>query len=38
VIAIDEEGGDVTRVAYSDGSPSPGNAALGAVDDTALTK
>jgi len=37
VIAIDEEGGDVTRVAYSDGSPYPGNAALGAVDDTVLT-
>src|SRR5262249_52773532 len=34
VIAIDEEGGDVTRVAYADGSPYPGNAALGAVDDT----
>ena len=38
VIAIDEEGGDVTRVAYADGSPYPGNAALGAVDDTALTQ
>ena len=38
VIAIDEEGGDVTRVAYSDGSPYPGNAALGAVDDTSLTR
>jgi beta-N-acetylhexosaminidase len=38
VIAIDEEGGDVTRVAYADGSPVPGNAALGAVDDTALTQ
>ncbi|HEY6310603.1 MAG TPA: glycoside hydrolase family 3 N-terminal domain-containing protein, partial [Streptosporangiaceae bacterium] len=38
VIAIDEEGGDVTRVAYADGSPYPGNAALGAVDDTALTR
>jgi beta-N-acetylhexosaminidase len=38
VIAIDEEGGDVTRVAYSDGSPYPGNAALGAVDDTVLTR
>jgi beta-N-acetylhexosaminidase len=37
VIAIDEEGGDVTRVAYSAGSPYPGNAALGAVDDTSLT-
>jgi beta-N-acetylhexosaminidase len=38
VIAIDEEGGDVTRVAYATGSPSPGNAALGAVDDAALTQ
>ncbi len=37
VIAIDEEGGDVTRVAYSSGSPYPGNLALGAVDDPALT-
>ncbi len=38
VIAIDEEGGDVTRVAYADGSPYPGNAALGTVDDVALTR
>jgi beta-N-acetylhexosaminidase len=38
VIAIDEEGGDVTRVAYADGSPYPGNAALGAVDDIAATR
>jgi beta-N-acetylhexosaminidase len=38
VIAIDEEGGDVTRVAYTAGSPYPGNAALGAVDDVALTR
>ena len=38
VIAIDEEGGDVTRVAYAKGSPYPGNAALGAVDDVALTR
>jgi beta-N-acetylhexosaminidase len=38
VIAIDEEGGDVTRIAYADGSPYPGNAALGAVDDTVLTR
>jgi len=38
VIAIDEEGGDVTRVAYADGSPYPGNAALGAVDDISLTQ
>jgi beta-N-acetylhexosaminidase len=38
VIAIDEEGGDVTRVAYANGSPYPGNAALGAVDDTRMTR
>jgi beta-N-acetylhexosaminidase len=37
VIAIDEEGGDVTRMAYTSGSPYPGNLALGAVDDPALT-
>ncbi|MGH3203242.1 MAG: glycoside hydrolase family 3 protein [Streptosporangiaceae bacterium] len=37
VIAIDEEGGDVTRVAFAEGSSYPGNAALGAVDDVALT-
>jgi beta-N-acetylhexosaminidase len=38
VIAIDEEGGDVTRVAYASGSPYPGNLALGAVDDVSLTR
>jgi beta-N-acetylhexosaminidase len=38
VIAIDEEGGDVTRLAYASGSPYPGNAALGAVDDISLTR
>jgi beta-N-acetylhexosaminidase len=38
VIAVDEEGGDVTQVAYASGSPYPGNAALGAVDDVALTQ
>ncbi len=38
VIAIDEEGGDVTRIAHLTGSPYPGNAALGAVDDPALTR
>ena len=37
VIAIDEEGGDVTRVTYWSGSLYPGNAALGAVDDPDLT-
>src|SRR5215467_10144032 len=38
VIAIDEEGGDVTRLAHLTGSPYPGNAALGAVDDSSLTR
>jgi beta-N-acetylhexosaminidase len=38
VIAIDEEGGDVTRIAHRRGSPYPGNAALGAIDDTTLTQ
>jgi len=38
IIAIDEEGGDVTRIAHRHGSPYPGNAALGAVDDVALTE
>ena len=37
VIAIDEEGGDVTRLAHQAGSPYPGSAALGVVDDTELT-
>jgi beta-N-acetylhexosaminidase len=38
VISLDEEGGDVTRLAYHVGSPYPGNAALGAVDDIGLTE
>lgn len=38
LLAIDEEGGDVTRLAHATGSPYPGNAALGAVDDVALTR
>jgi beta-N-acetylhexosaminidase len=38
IIAIDEEGGDVTRIAHQAGSTYPGNAALGVVDDTALTE
>ncbi|HET6532128.1 MAG TPA: glycoside hydrolase family 3 N-terminal domain-containing protein [Actinoplanes sp.] len=38
LIAIDEEGGDVTRLAHRTGSPYPGNAALGVVDDTDLTR
>ena len=37
LLAIDEEGGDVTRLEAVEGSSSPGNAALGAVDDVELT-
>ena len=38
LVAIDEEGGDVTRLEAADGSSFPGNLALGVVDDTALTE
>ena len=38
LVAIDEEGGDVTRLEHATGSSWPGNLALGAVDDTALTE
>ncbi len=38
LIAIDEEGGDVTRIGHLTGSRYPGNAALGAVDDLVLTQ
>ena len=37
LISLDEEGGDVTRIGQARGSDYPGNAALGAVDDTDLT-
>ncbi|MFE4668917.1 glycoside hydrolase family 3 protein [Streptomyces sp. NPDC056716] len=37
LVAIDEEGGDVTRLEVRTGSSFPGNHALGAVDDPALT-
>jgi len=37
VIAIDEEGGDVTRLYAATGSPDPGNGWLGRRDDVALT-
>jgi beta-N-acetylhexosaminidase len=37
VIAIDEEGGDVTRLFQAVGSPYPGAAILGRLDDLALT-
>ena len=38
LIAIDEEGGDVTRIEAADGSSYPGNLALGTADDVALTE
>ncbi|WP_030207219.1 glycoside hydrolase family 3 protein [Streptomyces sp. NRRL S-87] len=38
LVAIDEEGGDVTRLEVRAGSSFPGNLALGAVDDTDLTR
>jgi beta-N-acetylhexosaminidase len=38
VVAIDEEGGDVTRLEAGRGSSYPGNAALGVVDDVELTR
>ncbi|MDX3516866.1 glycoside hydrolase family 3 protein [Streptomyces scabiei] len=38
LVAIDEEGGDVTRLEVHAGSSFPGNHALGAVDDVALTR
>ena len=38
LVAIDEEGGDVTRLEAANGSSYPGNAALGVVDDVELTE
>ncbi|MFC7885232.1 glycoside hydrolase family 3 protein [Streptomyces sp. NPDC057376] len=38
LVAIDEEGGDVTRLEVRAGSSFPGNLALGAVDDVGLTR
>lgn len=38
LIAIDEEGGDVTRLYYAQGAPYPGNALLGRIDDVSLTR
>jgi beta-N-acetylhexosaminidase len=38
LLAIDEEGGDVTRLEWQTGSSYPGAAALGAVDDVAATE
>ena len=38
LVAIDEEGGEVTRLEARTGSSYPGNLALGVVDDPALTR
>lgn len=38
LIAMDEEGGDVAPLHAAAGSPHPGNLALGAIDDVALTR
>jgi beta-N-acetylhexosaminidase len=38
LVAVDEEGGDVTRLEAARGSSFPGNLALGAADDVALTR
>ncbi|MEV6423269.1 glycoside hydrolase family 3 N-terminal domain-containing protein [Streptomyces sp. NPDC051662] len=38
LVAIDEEGGDVTRLEVKQGSSFPGNYALGTVDDVDLTR
>ncbi|WP_062131808.1 beta-N-acetylhexosaminidase [Demequina aestuarii] len=38
VISMDEEGGDVSRLHQREGSPFPGNAVLGRLDDPAMTR
>lgn len=38
ILAIDEEGGEVTRLHYLEGSPYPGAAVLGRIDDLAYTE
>lgn len=38
IISMDEEGGDVTRLHLTEGSPFPGNAVLGRIDDVTLTE
>jgi beta-N-acetylhexosaminidase len=38
LLALDEEGGDVTRLEWREGSPYPSAAALGALDEPALTE
>jgi beta-N-acetylhexosaminidase len=38
LVGIDEEGGDVTRLHHSDGSPHPSAAYLGSLDDVSVTE
>ncbi|GAA1315221.1 glycoside hydrolase family 3 protein [Leucobacter albus] len=38
LIAIDEEGGEVTRLSYREGSPYPGAAVMGRIDDERYTE
>ena len=38
IVSIDEEGGDVSRLHQRDGSPFPGNAVLGRLDDLEITR
>ena len=38
IISVDEEGGDVSRLHQRDGSPFPGNAVLGRLDDVDVTR
>ena len=38
IVAIDEEGGDVTRLFAAAGAPFPGNAVLGRLDDLEITR
>lgn len=38
IVAIDEEGGDVSRLHQRTGSPFPGNAVLGRIDDLDVTR
>ncbi|NTV39889.1 MAG: glycoside hydrolase family 3 protein, partial [Demequinaceae bacterium] len=38
IISMDEEGGDVSRLHQREGSPFPGNAVLGRLDDATLTR
>ena len=38
IIAVDEEGGDVTRLYAAAGAPFPGNAVLGRLDDVGTTR